>query len=191
VDPIGRFQELLAEAARTETADPTAMALATADSAGQPSVRIVLLKAADARGFVFYTNLRSRKGRELAENPRAALCFHWPAIGWQVRASGTVELVTDEEADTYFASRPRGSQIGAWASRQSEPLADRSELTARFHAVEERFGDGAVPRPRFWSGYRLLPVEIEIWRSDEFRLHHRTRYRRLSDGGWDATLLQP
>lgn len=191
MDPMARFQELFAEASRSEAADATAMSLATADAAGQPSVRIVLLKAADARGFVFYTNLRSRKGRELAENPRAAICFHWPSIGWQVRAAGTVEAVGDAEADEYFASRPRGSRIGAWASRQSQPLAHRGDLMAQVRDIEERFAGAEVPRPPFWSGYRLVPAEIELWKSDDFRLHHRTRFTRRADGGWDATLLQP
>jgi pyridoxamine 5'-phosphate oxidase len=191
VDPLDRFQELFAEAARSEASDATAMSLATVDAAGQPSVRIVLLKAADARGFVFYTNLRSRKGRELEANPRAAICFHWPSTGWQVRATGAVEPVTGEEADAYFASRPRGSQLGAWASRQSQPLAERAALLASLQEIERRFGDGPVPRPPFWSGFRLVPREIELWKSDTFRLHHRTLYTRRPDGGWDEGLLQP
>ena len=191
MDPLARFQELLAEATRSEPFDATAMALSTVGASGQPSVRIVLLKAADARGFVFYTNMESRKGRELANDPRAALCFNWPSTGWQVRATGTVEVVTPVEADAYFATRPRGSQLGAWASRQSQPLARREDLLARLREVEARFGDGEVPRPPFWSGFRLLPVEMEIWQADAFRLHHRTEYLRRPDGTWDSRLLQP
>ncbi len=189
--PVARFHELLAEAAAGALSDPTAMALATADAGGRPSVRMVLLKAADERGFVFYTNLGSRKGRELATNPKAALCFHWPHTGWQVRVEGVVEPVGATEADAYHASRPRGSQIGAWASRQSEPVASREALLEQYREVERRYEGQPVPRPPYWSGFRLVPERIEMWRTDEFRLHHRTLHTRQADGSWTAELLQP
>jgi pyridoxamine 5'-phosphate oxidase len=189
-DPIALFHELYARARAEQPGDPTALALATADVEGRPSVRMVLLKSADARGFVFYTNERSRKGRELAANPRAALCFYWQAMGYQVRVEGAVERVPDEESDAYFATRPRGSQLGAWASSQSEPLRAREELLARVAATEARFGDGAVLRPPFWGGYRVVPERIEIWRADQDRLHERTLFTRTAEG-WTATLLQP
>jgi pyridoxamine 5'-phosphate oxidase len=188
-DPLARFRELLAQAVQCEAADATAMALATADGHGRPSVRMVLLKAADGRGFVFCTNLSSRKARELAENPQAALCIHWPALGMQVRAEGVVEPVPDVDADAYFAARPRGSRIGAWASLQSQPLGSREELLARYRESEVRFSS-TVPRPPFWGGYRLVPVAIEFWRSDEHRLHHRLLYRG-APGGWARELLYP
>jgi pyridoxamine 5'-phosphate oxidase len=189
-DPMAVFQELFARARQAEPGDPTAMALATADAAGQPSVRMVLLKGADALGFVFYTNLGSRKARELAANPRAALCLHWPTLGSQVRAEGGVQPVSGPEADAYFASRPRGSQLGAWASRQSQAMASREELLARYAEVEQRFAGGEVARPPFWSGFRLIPAAVEIWQSDTFRLHHRHLYTRAADG-WRMELLQP
>lgn len=189
-DPMAVFQELFTRARQVEPADATAMALATADAAGQPSVRMVLLKSADAEGFVFYTNLGSRKARDLAANPRAALCLHWPTLGAQVRAEGTVRAVGEAEADAYFASRPRGSQVGAWASRQSAPLASREALLARYAELERRFEGGDVPRPPFWSGFRLAPAAVEIWQSDTFRLHHRHLYTRTADG-WRRELLQP
>lgn len=190
-DPIARFHETLARAAAAAPGvDATAAALATADAAGRPSVRIVLVKAADARGFVFFTHRDSRKGRELAENPRAALCFHWPAIAEQVRVEGAVAPLDDAASDAYFATRPRESQLGAWASRQSAPLADRAALLASLAEVERRFGGGPVPRPPRWGGYVVAPDAIEFWTSGAGRLHHRTVYRR--DGrGWSACLLQP
>lgn len=189
-DPLALFRDLFERAASAEEGDPTAVALATADPQGRPSVRIVLLKGVDARGFVFYTNLASRKARELAVNPAAALCFHWPALAAQVRAEGNVEAVTAEEADLYFSTRPRGSQIAAWASRQSEELSSRDRLVERYEALERRFAGGPVPRPPFWSGYRLIAQRIEFWRGMENRLHHRTLYVR--DGtGWTARQLYP
>ncbi len=188
-DPLEQFRELLEQARRIEATDATAVALATADGRGRPAVRMVLLKAADERGLVFYTNLSSRKARELAENPQAAICAHWPAAGLQARAEGGVEPVTEAEADAYFAARPRGSQIGAWASLQSQPLRSRDELLARCHEIEVRF-PAEVPRPPFWSGYRLVPEVIEFWRSDEHRLHHRTLYRR-GPARWACELLYP
>ena len=189
-DPVELFQELFARALEAEAADATAMALATADASGRPAVRMVLLKGADAQGFVFYTNLGSRKAADLGANPRAALCFHWPALGCQVRVEGDVQPVSEGEADAYFASRPRGSQVGAWASRQSAPLASREVLLSRYAELEKQFEGGDVPRPGFWSGFRLVPSRIEIWQSDTFRLHHRRLYTRQGDG-WEMELLQP
>ncbi|HEX4459887.1 MAG TPA: pyridoxamine 5'-phosphate oxidase, partial [Polyangia bacterium] len=152
---------------------------------------IVLLKGVDAGGLVFYTNTRSRKGRELAADPRAALDFWWPHIGWQVRFEGDVAPVTAAEADAYFASRARGSQLGAWASDQSAPLASRAELEARLVEVTRRFEDQPVPRPPHWSGYRLTPFAVELWHNREDRLHERELFTRASDGSWTVTLLNP
>lgn len=189
-DPVARFHALLARARAASPHDPTAAALATCDARGRPSVRIVLVKSFDARGFVFHTNRASRKGRELAENPRAALCFHWPAIAEQVRAEGEVSLLGDAESDAYFASRPRPSRVGAWASRQSERLGGREELLAAVRAEEARFAGREVPRPPFWGGYVLRPDAIEFWTGAEDRLHERTIYVRDGEG-WRASLLQP
>lgn len=165
------------------------MTLATVDATGQPSARIVLLKSWDERGFVFYTNLESRKGRELDENPRVALCFHWDPLGRQVRVRGQVEPVTDQEADEYFHSRPRESQLGAWTSLQSAVLRDRAELEERYGIFQERF-PGEIPRPPHWSGRRVVPTDIEFWQEGEFRLHRRDLYSR-SDDGWRHQLLYP
>jgi pyridoxamine 5'-phosphate oxidase len=189
-DPVARFHALLERARRASPFDPTAAALATADRRGRPSVRVVLVKTFDARGFVFHTNRESRKGRELAENPRAALCFHWPALAEQVRAEGEVALLGDAESDAYFATRPRSSRVGAWASRQSEPLGSRDELVAAFREAEARFAGGDVPRPPFWGGYVLRPESIEFWTGAEDRLHHRTLYVRHGDG-WETSSLYP
>ena len=189
-DPIARFHDGLARAAAASPYDATAAALATADAAGHPSVRIVLVKEVGARGFAFYTNRGSRKARELAENPRGALCFHWPALDEQVRAEGPVVSLSDAESDAYFATRARASQVGAWASSQSAPLGGREELLAAAADVEARFAGVAVPRPPFWGGYLLVPERIEFWRSGEARLHHRVLYVRSGDG-WAATLLAP
>lgn len=189
-DPLAQFALWLEEAEAKEPNDPNAVAVATATKEGFPSVRMCLLKGADARGFVFYTNLDSRKAHELADNPRAALLFHWKSLKRQVRVEGVVELVSDAEADAYFASRARVSQIGAWASKQSQPLTGRGELEARVAKMTLRFGVGAVPRPRFWSGYRVVPSRIELWEDRPFRLHMRWLYDKTADG-WRVTELFP
>lgn len=182
-DPIQGFLDAFEKAKTTEPFDATAMTLATVDARGRPVARMVLLKSADARGFTFFTNFRSRKARELEATPYAALCIHWPASLTQARVEGSVARVDDEEADAYFASRPRESQIGAWASRQSEPLASRETLEARVREVEARY-PGAVPRPPFWGGYRLTPDRIELWYAGAHRLHDRFVYTRDEGGGW-------
>jgi pyridoxamine 5'-phosphate oxidase len=188
-DPFALFEAWLGEAAATEPNDPNAMALATADADGLPDVRMVLLKGHDRRGFVFYTNLQSAKGEELAANPQAAILFHWKTLRRQVRVRGAVSPVTPEEADEYFASRPRLSRIGAWASDQSRPARDRGELEARVAARETEFPD-AVPRPPHWSGFRIAPQRIEFWQDGAFRLHDRFVY--TPDGhGWRVTRLFP
>jgi pyridoxamine 5'-phosphate oxidase len=192
-DPIERFRALLAQAEAVDRSilpEPTAMMLATAGDDGQPSLRVVLLKAVDERGFVFYTNYESRKGRELLAHPRAALCFHWQTLERQVRIEGDAEPVAAEEADAYFATRARLSQIGAWASKQSRPLESDAELEARVAEAEERFAGGAVPRPPHWSGFRVVPRRIEFWRNRAFRLHERLVYER-EDGNWRVTRLYP
>lgn len=190
-DPLTCFAAWLAEAEASEPNDPNAMALATVDPDGQPSVRMVLLKGADAAGFVFYTNLNSRKGRALQGNPKAALLFHWKSRRRQVRIEGEVSPVSDEEADAYFASRARQSQIGAWASQQSQPLEDRYALEKAVARYAAKFGLGKVPRPPHWSGFRLAPQRIEFWQDGTFRLHDRALYQRRAEGGWDYTRLYP
>jgi pyridoxamine 5'-phosphate oxidase len=193
MNPIEHFQALLAAAQavdRRVLPEPTAMTLATVGADGQPSARLVLLKAVDDRGFVFYTNLRSRKGRELAENPRAALTFHWQPLELQIRIEGIAEQVDDEEADEYFATRERGSQIGAWASDQSEPLPHDADLDARVAEAERRFAGRAVPRPPHWSGYRVIPERVEFWRNRPSRLHERRLFERAG-AGWRESLLYP
>lgn len=188
-DPIALFQEALARAERSEPDVPNAVALATADALGRPSVRMVLLKQGDARGFVFFTNYRSQKARDLAENPQAALCFHWKTLGEQIRVEGRVEQVSDEESDAYFASRPLRSQLAAIASDQSAWLERRELLEERF-AELSREHEGAVERPSFWGGYLLVPDRIEFWHHRSDRLHHRVLYAR--DGAhWKRSLLYP
>jgi len=189
-DPLRLFQEWFAEARDRETSDATAMALATADASGKPSVRMVLLKHADARGFVFYTNLTSPKADDLRTNPRAELCLHWPVLERQVRITGSVEPVTAAEADAYFATRPRLSQIGAWASVQSRPMNGRYELEQAVAAAALRFGVGPVPRPEFWSGFRVVPQRIEFWHQRPFRHHDRQRFT-LIHGVWHHEWLFP
>ena len=166
------------------------MSLSTVGADGQPSARMVLLKGVDQRGFVFYTNFESRKGRELLANPRAALCFHWQPLELQVRIEGSAERIPDEEADAYFATRPRVSQLGAWASHQSATLSSDEELDARVREIEERFAGHEVPRPPHWSGFRVMPVSIEFWRHRAFRLHERRLFERV-DGEWRMRLLYP
>lgn len=194
-DPIDLFADWMAEAEKTEPNDPNAVCLATATADGRPSARMVLLKGldpagADRRGFVFYTNLESRKGGELAANPQAALCFHWKTLTRSVRVEGRVEQVSDAEADAYFASRARGSRIGAWASRQSRPLPGRFALEAAVAETTLRFGLGEIPRPAHWSGFRLVPARIELWRDMPFRLHERRVFHRAATG-WEMETLFP
>ncbi|MCM8746358.1 pyridoxamine 5'-phosphate oxidase [Thermomicrobium sp. CFH 73360] len=190
-DPLEQFLRWYREAEETGLRYPNAMALATATGDGWPSVRMVLLRAVDEHGFVFYTNLESRKGQELAKNPRAALLFYWEPLERQVRIEGHVELVSDVEADEYFATRPYGSQISAWASAQSQPIASREELEQRYHAFAEQFPEGAVPRPPFWGGFRVRPAMYEFWQGRPDRLHDRFRYKRQPDGSWSIERLQP
>ncbi len=188
--PIERFEKLLADATAEQLPLPNAVSLATVGEEGRPSVRMVLLKGVDPRGFVFYTNLGSRKARELAAHPYAALCFHWVAFDEQVRVEGRVEPVSDEEADAYFRTRARGSQIGAWASLQSRPLISRDELVSRVGEVERRFEGQEVPRPPFWSGFLLRPDRIEFWSGKPDRLHDRQVFT-LSGGEWEEQRLFP
>lgn len=192
-DPVARFQALFEQAKRIPKdvlPEPTAFALGTVDESGQPSVRIVLLKAVDQRGFVFYTNFESRKGRELLSTHRAAMCFHWQLLEEQVRVEGRIEVVSDAEADAYFASRARGSQIGAWASIQSRPMNEPGDLDRRIAEVEERFRDKPVSRPPHWSGFRVIPERIEFWKNMPSRLHVRHVYSRSGDG-WATAQLYP
>lgn len=193
-EALATFAELFDEARHSNEVEPNAMTVATADASGQPSARTVLLKAFDARGFVFYTHLDSHKGRELHANPRAALLFLWRSLrdaGIQVRIEGQVVQVDDAEADAYFASRPRMSQIGAWASLQSRTLASREEFDARVAATEARFEGQDVPRPEGWSGLRVVPARIEFWYGAQFRLHERWCYEADADGQWSKRLLFP
>jgi pyridoxamine 5'-phosphate oxidase len=189
-DPLPIFEAWLAEARASEINDSNAMALATVGADGQPSLRMVLLKGHDARGFVFYTNLEGRKAGELFGQPRAALLFHWKSLRRQVRIEGPVTQVSDAEGDAYFATRSRDSQLGAWASDQSRPLDSRATFEARFHAMEARFAGGEVPRPPHWSGFRVAPERIELWQDREHRLHERRLFTRTADG-WTEGLLYP
>jgi len=192
-DPIERFREVFALAQKTDRSaipDPTAMALATIENGIQPSVRIVLLKAFDERGFVFYTNYEGRKGRHLLAHPRAALCFYWAPLDIQVRIEGAVTKVSDKEADAYFATRARLSQIGAWASKQSRPLETPTALDDRVAEYEKKFEGKPVPRPGFWSGFRVAPEAIEFWKGKPNRLHERHLYTKDGDG-WKIETLYP
>jgi len=192
-DPFVQFTRWFQEAVDAKLVEPNAMTLATADDAGQPSARIVLLKGFDPRGFVFFSDYRSRKAGELAANPRAALCFHWAELERQVRIVGTVDPASREESDQYFRSRPEQSRMGAWASHQSAVLTARSELETQLEAVKARFGAGAeIPLPPHWGGYRVVPVELEFWQGRDSRLHDRIRYRLDADGAsWIVERLSP
>jgi pyridoxamine 5'-phosphate oxidase len=191
-EPLRLFAAWFEDATRAEGSDPTAMALATVDADGLPNVRMVLLKGADERGFVFYTNTESPKSRELAAAPRAAAVFHWKSLKRQVRLRGPVEPVSDAEADAYFATRPKGSQIGAWASRQSAPLEDRFALEKAVALFGAKYALGTVPRPPYWSGYRIIPLIMEFWHDRPFRLHDRLQFRRENvNAPWVKTRLYP
>lgn len=190
--PYELFKNWFLEAKNSEPSDPDAAALATVDGQGLPDVRVVLIRRIDPRGFCFFTNFESAKGQELTKNPRAAINFHWKSLKRQVRVRGTIAPVSAEEADEYYHSRPLGNRIGAWASRQSRPLADRAQLLDQTRQMEKKYGD-SPPRPPYWSGFRLSPVSIEFWREGEYRLHHRVRYKAPENGqnSWDKELLYP
>ena len=190
LDPIARFRASYERARQSEVFDVARVALATADAQGHPSVRFVLIKQFDARGFEVYTNLESRKALQLRENAWAGLAFHWDSTGEQVRVEGPVERIADVESDAYFGARPRGHQLGAWASRQSATIAGRAELEANVAAVTERFAGQPVPRPPFWGGLRVVPERIEFWQNRDDRMHDRVLYTR-ADGHWTTRLLSP
>jgi len=190
-DPFARFDTWFAEARESEPNDSNAMALATADARGYPSVRMVLLKGYGPDGFVFYTNRESRKAGEIAANPHAALLFHWKSLRRQIRIEGSLSFATDAESDAYFASRSRDSQLGAWASDQSRPLADRATFETRFEEMQARFEGKDVPRPPHWGGYRLTPNRIEFWQDRAHRLHERRVFHHTPDRGWTEGLLYP
>jgi pyridoxamine 5'-phosphate oxidase len=189
--PFEQFDLWMKEAEKAEINDPNAMVVATATPDGAPSLRAVLLKGVDPRGFVFYTNKTSRKGDEIAANPHVALLFYWKSLHRQIRIEGRVEDVTDAEADVYYASRARVSRLGAWASEQSRPLSDRSVLEERLAEMEAKYPEETIPRPPYWSGYRVLPTLFEFWQDMPFRLHDRTTYRRDSAGHWVQRKLFP
>jgi pyridoxamine 5'-phosphate oxidase len=190
-DPFTQFRAWFDEVARADIREPNAMTLATATPDGRPSARMVLLKGVDARGFAFYTNYESRKGNELTANPRAALVFFWVQLERQVRVEGRVERLSAEESDAYFASRPQGSQLGAWASRQSAVLPDRGPLEARYEELRAQYASQEAPRPPFWGGFRVLPETVEFWQGRVNRLHDRLRYLRQGDGLWGIERLSP
>jgi pyridoxamine 5'-phosphate oxidase len=190
-DPIEQFRRWYDDAGSRGVLAPDAMIVASATPDGRPSARAVLLRGLDERGFAFYTNFESRKGRELDANPHAAILFHWPEVHRQVRATGPVERVSQAESEAYWNNRPRASRISAWASAQSETIASREQLEARAAEAEARFGDGEVPLPPFWGGYRLAPHELELWEHRDDRLHDRLRYTRTDDDDWVIDRLQP
>jgi len=189
-DPIAWFARSIARAADVESFDVTRAALATADASAVPDVRFVLVKQVDQRGFVFFTNYESRKANDLRDNPRAALAFHWAKLGEQVRVQGTVERLAEAESDGYFASRPRGSQLGAWASAQSQSIESRAALDAKLAEVARRFDGQVIPRPAHWGGFRLVPDSLEFWQNRNDRLHDRFRFTR-TPSGWSCRRLQP
>ena len=190
-DPIEQFRIWYAEAERSGVEEPEAMTLATATRDGKPSARVMLLRGLDERGFVFYTNYASRKGRALDENPRAALEFFWPRLERQVRIEGRVERVSAAESDAYFQSRPHGNRLGAWASQQSQVIAGREVLDRRVQELRTQYGDGPVPRPPHWGGYRVVPDALEFWQGQENRLHDRIEYVKRKDGSWLIRRLSP
>ncbi len=191
-DPVATFEQWLGLATEKEINDPNAVALASVDGDGMPNVRMVLLKGVDEAGFVFYTNFESTKGIELLAHKKAAMCFHWKSIRRQVRIRGVIERVGDAQADAYYASRPRGSRIGAWASKQSRPLESRLALERAVARFSARYAVGDIPRPSYWSGLRLVPFSIEFWRNRAFRLHDRILFSRSArDGAWRSTRLYP
>ncbi|MBN9241373.1 MAG: pyridoxamine 5'-phosphate oxidase [Mesorhizobium sp.] len=190
-EPYLLFKQWLEDASASEPNDPNAVAVATVDADGLPDVRMVLLKGFDQRGFVFYTNFESAKGREILGSMKAAMCFHWKSLRRQVRVRGPVEVVSDAEADAYYATRPRGSRIGAWASKQSRPLESRFALEKAVAEYTARYAIGDIPRPKHWSGFRILPSQIEFWHDRPFRLHDRVVFSRAGDGGWGKTRLYP
>jgi pyridoxamine 5'-phosphate oxidase len=191
-EPFRLFDQWLKDAAASEPRDPTAMTLATVDAEGMPNARMVLLKGVDHNGFVFYTNMESQKGRELDRDARAALVFHWKSVNRQIRIRGPVEKVTAAEADAYFATRPKGAQIGAWASQQSRPLETRMAFEKSVAVYGAKYAIGKVPRPAYWSGYRVLPLVMEFWHDRPFRLHDRIEFRREgTSGSWIKTRLYP
>jgi len=189
-EPFALFAEWLREAGESEINDPNGVALATVDADGMPNVRMVLLKGVDERGFVFYTNFESAKGREILGSMKAAMCFHWKSLRRSVRLRGPVEVVSDEEADAYFATRPQGSRIGAWASQQSRPLESRFSLEKAVAEYTAKYAFGSIPRPAYWSGFRIVPQSIEFWRDRSFRLHDRTVFSREGDV-WTTQKLYP
>ncbi|MCR4266723.1 pyridoxamine 5'-phosphate oxidase [Nitratireductor sp. ZSWI3] len=190
-EPYRLFAEWLDDAGQSEPNDPNAVALATVDEDGMPNVRMVLLKGFDERGFVFYTNFESTKGREILSSKKAAMCFHWKSLRRQVRVRGPVEEVSAEEADAYYASRPRGSRIGAWASKQSRPLESRFALEKAVAEYTARYAVGTIPRPAYWSGFRIVPQTIEFWHDRPFRLHDRVVFSRDDKGAWQTRRLYP